>query len=187
MFSLTSTPPDCQEAEEDVVMEEDKAIGCNARPPDPPPDPPTPAPRKASLRMTNPSPNLWSFELESDQEEDDSDPKAPCHQHNLAGCGQCSTEEYIRLAMMRGEISRPEEIYSNPPQYIYDEEELFCKTCFLGGISPRIVSNHREGCPTCPSMTPEQKEAKHGRWWKKQAEMIIKTRFNREQEEKKRR
>ena len=85
---------------------------------------------------------------------------------------------------MRGEMSRPEEIFSEPPEYIYDEDNLFCKQCFLGGINPKIVSNHNEGCPTCPSMTPEEKEAKHGRCWKKQAELIIKTRFKREQEKR---
>ena len=209
--SLTSSLPDCQtnlvtkkwladqsqdlgeeEDEEDVKVEEDKAIGCDARPPDPPLEaepstPPTPTPRKtktkSSFRMTTAGPNLGSFEMESDDEEDDHDPQAPCYRHNLAGCGQCDTERYIRLAIMRGEMSRPEEIYND---YVYDEEELFCKTCFLGGISPKVVSNHKEGCPTCPSMTPEEKEAKHGRFWKKQAEMIIKTRFSREQERKRR-
>ena len=208
--SLTSSLPDCQanlvtkewladqsqdlgeDEEEDVVEKDDKAIGCDARPPDPPPAPPTPAPstkiktRKKSVRMSTIAPSVMSFELESDQEDedDDYDPKAPCYQHNLPGCGQCSTERYIRLAIMRGEMSRPEEIYANPPQYIYDEEELFCKTCFLGGINPKVVSNHREGCPTCPSMTPQEKEAKHGAYWKQQAEMIIKARFQAEKEKR---
>ena len=66
-----------------------------------------------------------------------------------------------------------------------DYDELHCNLCFQEGKPIRIVSNHNDGCATCPSLTPAQKLEMIGPYWKTQAEMIIKMRYKREQEERK--
>ena len=61
-----------------------------------------------------------------------------------------------------------------------EDEEFHCDLCFHEGKPIRIVKNHINRCPTCPSMTPSEKQRMFGQNWKLQAEMIIKTRYNRE-------
>ena len=61
-----------------------------------------------------------------------------------------------------------------------EESDFHCDLCFHEGKPIRIVKNHVNRCPTCPSMTPSQKVRMFGPHWKQQAEIIIKTRFNRE-------
>ena len=39
-----------------------------------------------------------------------------------------------------------------------EEKELFCNTCFRGGIPFKVASTHIDGCPDCPSLTPKQIE-----------------------------
>ena len=64
-------------------------------------------------------------------------------------------------------------------------DDFHCNLCFQEGKPIRIVSNHDDGCATCPSLTPAQKLEMIGPYWKTQAEMIIKMRYKREQEERK--
>ena len=67
----------------------------------------------------------------------------------------------------------------------YSEDEMFCNTCFRDGKPSKIFANHEEGCPTCPTMTTEQKIKLIGPNWKAQAEMIFKARYKREQQRRK--
>ena len=60
------------------------------------------------------------------------------------------------------------------------DEEMHCELCFRFGQPVRIVSNHDTFCPTCPTMTPRQKEIEIGTDWKTRAEVIIRRRFERE-------
>ena len=61
-----------------------------------------------------------------------------------------------------------------------DEDEQHCDLCFREGKPLKVVTNHSDNCPTCPSLTPNQKLRIHGSYWKQQAEMIFKMRYNRE-------
>ena len=63
-----------------------------------------------------------------------------------------------------------------------DHEEFHCNLCFYDGKPIKIVTNHKEGCPTCPTMTPEQKVVKIGPNWKSKAERIFQIRFQRKQD-----
>ena len=57
------------------------------------------------------------------------------------------------------------------------EDELHCELCFREGKPIKIVKSHGDRCPTCPSLTPKQKERILGPYWKQQAEMIFKARY----------
>ena len=61
-----------------------------------------------------------------------------------------------------------------------DDDEQHCNLCFREGKSIKVVTNHDDNCPTCPSLTPNQKLRIHGQYWKQHAEMIFKMRFNKE-------
>ena len=63
-----------------------------------------------------------------------------------------------------------------------DENITHCELCFREGKPIRIVSNHEDRCPTCPSLTPTQKVRMFGPYWKEQAKLIIETRYKREKE-----
>ena len=68
----------------------------------------------------------------------------------------------------------------NSIQNCDDEDENHCDACFRDGKPLRIVTNHGQGCPTCPTMTPNEKLRIIGPNWKAQAEMIIKMRYQRQ-------
>ena len=72
----------------------------------------------------------------------------------------------------------------NSIQNCEDEDEYHCDLCFRDGKSVRIVTNHDQGCPTCPTMTPDDKLRTIGSNWKAQAEMIIKMRYQRQKQRK---
>ena len=57
------------------------------------------------------------------------------------------------------------------------EDELHCELCFREGKPIKVVKSHGDRCPTCPSLTPKQKERILGPYWKQQAEMIFKARY----------
>ena len=65
------------------------------------------------------------------------------------------------------------------------EEEMHCELCFKMGQPVRIVTNHNNHCPTCPTMTPKQKETELGTDWKTKAEVIIRKRHKREKQKRK--
>ena len=65
------------------------------------------------------------------------------------------------------------------------DEELHCELCFRFGQPVRITTNHDTFCPTCPTMTPLQKEVEIGTDWKAKAEVIIRRRFEREKQRRK--
>ena len=62
------------------------------------------------------------------------------------------------------------------------EDELHCELCFREGKPIKVVKSHADRCPTCPSLTPKQKERILGPYWKQQAEMIFKARYYNEKE-----
>ena len=62
------------------------------------------------------------------------------------------------------------------------EDELHCELCFREGKPIKIVKSHGDRCPTCPSLTPKQKERILGPYWKQQAEMIFKARYYNDKE-----
>ena len=64
--------------------------------------------------------------------------------------------------------------------------ELHCSLCFKEDKPIKIVSNHNTGCPTCPTMTPGQKCDMIGPYWKEQAEMIFKMRYEENQQRRRR-
>ena len=72
----------------------------------------------------------------------------------------------------------------NSIQNCEDEDEYHCDLCFRDGKPLRIVTNHEQGCPTCPTMTPNEKLRTIGSNWKAQAEMIIKMRYQRQKQRK---
>ena len=61
-----------------------------------------------------------------------------------------------------------------------DEADNFCDTCFYNGNPINVARSHWEGCPTCPSLTPEQKEVIIGKGWKHFARKIKLRRHKRE-------
>ena len=65
------------------------------------------------------------------------------------------------------------------------DEDMHCELCFRFGKPINIVTNHDTFCPTCPTMTPRQKEVEIGTDWKARAEVIIRERFEREKRRRK--
>ena len=61
-----------------------------------------------------------------------------------------------------------------------ERDEKHCNLCFYEGKPIKIVTNHNEGCPTCPTMTPEQKFELIGPDWKIRAERMFQKRFQRQ-------
>ena len=70
-----------------------------------------------------------------------------------------------------------QEMKLNNMQDEEDEDELHCELCFREGKAIKVVRSHGDRCPTCPSLTPKQKERILGPNWKLQAEMIFKARY----------
>ena len=75
-----------------------------------------------------------------------------------------------------------QEMKLNNKQEAELEDELHCELCFREGKPIKIVKSHGDRCPTCPSLTPKQKERILGPYWKQQAEMIFKARYYNEKE-----
>ena len=65
------------------------------------------------------------------------------------------------------------------------DEDMHCELCYRFGKPINIVTNHDTFCPTCPTMTPGQKEVEIGTDWKARAEVIIRERFEREKRRRK--
>ena len=63
--------------------------------------------------------------------------------------------------------------------------DFHCDLCFRMGQPVKIVTNHSNECPTCPSLTIKQKEALFGTQWKERAEKIFRNRFKRDQKRRK--
>ena len=63
--------------------------------------------------------------------------------------------------------------------------DFHCDLCFRMGQPVKIVTNHSNECPTCPSLTIKQKEALFGTHWKERAEKIFRNRFKRDQKRRK--
>ena len=76
------------------------------------------------------------------------------------------------------------EIRLNSMQEDEEENEYHCDLCFHEGKPIKVVRNHDNHCPTCPSLNSTQKLRMHGPYWKQQAEMIFKMRYMREKENK---
>ena len=167
--------PTEEEKEKDSINTDDHTIKEEV-----PPDPPEGQNSRTSLNLIkSDNPNLCIIETcnstEADHEdltnnvvngrEDVNTNEAPSslYEHFIKfGPGPRDLQE-IRLMNMKEE-----------------EEEFHCDLCFHEGKPVRIVRNHVNRCPTCPSMTPSQKVRMFGPHWKQQAEMIIKMRYNRE-------
>ena len=66
-----------------------------------------------------------------------------------------------------------------------EEDDLYCDQCFRTGQPVKIVTNHSNNCPTCPSLTLKQKEILFGTDWKASAEKVFRKRFQREQKRRK--
>ena len=151
-----------------------------------PPDPPEIRnPKNPSLNIIkSDNPNYCIIEIENskcnnvkvDKNDEDNDEEnlAAAHSTSLYehyikfGPGPRDLQE-IKLNSMKDEDEKDE-----------DEKEQHCDLCFRQGRPIKIVASHGDRCPTCPSLTPTQKERIIGLNWKQQAERIYKERFNRE-------
>ena len=61
----------------------------------------------------------------------------------------------------------------------YEKKKLHCWICLQSGKPESVYSSHHIDCPTCPSVTPENKLLCLGPDWKKDAEKILRMRFRR--------
>ena len=146
-----------------------------------PPDPPEIRnPKNQSLNIIkSDNPNYCIIEIENykcnnmkvDEKDEDND------EENLAAAHSTSLyEHYIKFGPGPRDL---QEIKLNSMKD-EDEKEQHCDLCFRQGRPIKIVASHGDRCPTCPSLTPTQKERIIGLNWKQQAERIYKERFNRE-------
>ena len=171
------------EEEEDVKDEDDSIQETQKQdnkikeklPPDPPDqgNPPTPEPLVSLNTFIHPlNPSLGVFEI-ADKEQIDNNLEDDDTQKG-------SNDMYALLAKIG---PGPRDLYEASLNQVDEDEEedgYHCDLCFRDGKPIRVVSNHNDGCPTCPSMTQEQKLKKCGPYWKSQAEMIIRMRYQRE-------
>ena len=68
------------------------------------------------------------------------------------------------------------------PYHVFLNNDMFCDLCFRDGKPFKIANNHKEGCATCPTMTPEEKVRAYGPHWRQHAEFLIRQRFKEQQE-----
>ena len=148
-----------------------------------PPDPQNPKgnqPKPSLNIIKSDNPNLCIIETETPTKVD--------HENIVNNDGNCPEDEDVEAA--RGSSSLydhyirfgpgPRDLQEFRLNSMQDEdEEQHCELCFREGKPIKIVSNHGDRCPTCPSLTPTQKERMFGLNWKRQAEMIYKMRYNR--------
>ena len=148
-----------------------------------PPDPPDMKDPRPSLNIIkSDNPNLCIIETETatikvDQENVSDNNVNYCEDENIEAARDSLYEHFIKFGPGPRDL---QEIRLMNMKDDEDEEEFHCDLCFHEGKPIRIVKNHINRCPTCPSMTPNQKLRMFGQNWKQQAEMIIKTRYNRE-------
>ena len=149
-----------------------------------PPDPQNPKgnqPKPSLNIIKSDNPNLCIIETETPTKVD--------HENIVNNDGNCPEDEDVEAA--RGSSSLydhyirfgpgPRDLQEFRLNSMQDEdEEQHCELCFREGKPIKIVSNHGDRCPTCPSLTSTQKERMFGQNWKRQAEMIYKMRYNRE-------
>ena len=162
---------DKQEGKEDSINNEDKTLEEEV-PPDPPDlGNPSTEPRATLRAFQHPEwPNFHVFEtVDKDDDEDIDSAKLQKMSDDLYADyvknGPGPTD--LLVARMNSMQDEDED---------EDEDNKHCGLCFRDGKPIKVV----EGCPTCPTLTPNEKLRRHGPHWKQQAEMIFKTRFNRE-------
>ena len=128
--------------------------------------------------------------------EEDKDPPDPAEISNPSENQPLPTEEdheHAKLQKMSDDLYADyykfgpgprdlQEMKLNNKQEEELEDELHCELCFREGKPIKIVKSHGDRCPTCPSLTPKQKERILGPYWKQQAEMIFKARYYNEKE-----
>ena len=88
-----------------------------------------------------------------------------------------TNDDSIKHANTETEDEEPDEWSEYP--------DMHCDLCFGMGQPVKIVTNHSNECPTCPSLTVVQKEHLFGLDWKVRAEEIFRKRFKREQKRRK--
>ena len=166
---------DKKEGKEDSINNEDKTLEEEV-PPDPPDlGNPSTEPRATLRAFQHPEwPNFHVFEtVDKDDDEDIDSAKLQKMSDDLYADyvknGPGPTD--LLVARMNSMQDEDED---------EDEDNKHCGLCFRDGKPIKVVSNHDEGCPTCPTLTPSEKLRRHGPYWKQQAEMIFKTRFNKE-------
>ena len=143
-----------------------------------PPDPPeikNPQGNQSSLNLIkSDNPNYCIVEIESSK---CNNVKVDDNEEKLAAAHSTSLyDHYIKYGPGPRDL---QEIKLNSMQD-EDENENHCDLCFRQGKPLKIVTSHGDRCPTCPSLTPTQKERILGPYWKQQAEMIFKTRYMKE-------
>ena len=162
---------DKKEGKEDSINNEDKTLEEEV-PPDPPDlgDPST-EPRATLRAFQHPEwPNFHVFEtVDKDDDEDIDSAKLQKMSDDLYADYVKNGPGPTDLLVARMNSMQDE-----------DEDNKHCGLCFRDGKPIKVVSNHDDGCPTCPTLTSNEKLRRHGPYWKQQAEMIFKTRFNRE-------
>ena len=165
--------PKEEEKEKNSIVKNQEQV-----PPDPPDDR-DPRPSLSIIKSENP--NLCIIESKTPTKVDhenvgDNDENWPEDEDVKAARGSASLyDHYIRFGPGPRDL---QEFRLNSMQD--EDEEQHCELCFREGKPIKIVSNHGDRCPTCPSLTPTQKERMFGLNWKRQAEMIYKMRYNRE-------
>ena len=155
---------------EDSIAEDDQK---NEDPPDPPDAKPPgndqPIPSLQIIKSDNP--NLCVVEIESAKSSNIGN-DAPAHNSNVY-------EHFEKFGPGPRDLL---EFQLNSISMNDEEEEtdFHCDLCFHEGKPLKIVTNHDNRCPTCPSMTPAQKVRMFGPCWKDQAKVIIETRYRKE-------
>ena len=155
---------------EDSIAKDDQK---NEDPPDPPDAKPPgndqPIPSLQIIKSDNP--NLCVVEIESAKSSNIGN-DAPAHNSNVY-------EHFEKFGPGPRDLL---EFQLNSISMNDEEEEtdFHCDLCFHEGKPLKIVTNHDNRCPTCPSMTPAQKVRMFGLCWKDQAKVIIETRYRKE-------
>ena len=177
--SEEETDPKEEEKEKNSINTED-----NSNMEKVPPDPTEGQHSRTSLNLIkSDNPNLCIIETCNNTKADDEDlgdNVVNCREDaNISEARSSSLYEHF-IKFGPGPRDLQEIRLMNMKEEDKEENDFHCDLCFHEGKPIRIVKNHVNRCPTCPSMTPSQKVRMFGPHWKQQAEMIIKTRYNRE-------